>query len=226
MAGTPLLLWSPPKAGQKNLGLNPLGTEGTEAKFWLSASNIGRGGGGEGGPGGGGTPPPPPVYGRSNTSVPPTHPPPCVGLCLLSVVAQSAESAEYWSQHRPLKGGVPTGSLLLKDFALSLLRPSSRRFLPSPRQVQLTGPSEAWGPVVPAASGGGCSKSPLRPPVPKCDSRCAIKRCLNAQVLGNRQANTLALPLGRHAKNVLIHAIMKVLLSVKHPKWQHERCTP
>ena len=40
--------------------LNPLGTEGAEAKFWLSASNIGRGGGGVGGGGsmgGGGVPP-------------------------------------------------------------------------------------------------------------------------------------------------------------------------
>ena len=41
-------LWSLPKAGRKVLGLNPLGTEGTEAKFWLSASNNGRGGGGLG----------------------------------------------------------------------------------------------------------------------------------------------------------------------------------
>ena len=38
------------------LSLNPLGAKGTEAKFWRSASNIGRGGGG-GGPGGGGYPP-------------------------------------------------------------------------------------------------------------------------------------------------------------------------
>ena len=59
-----VLLWSPPKAGRKFLNLNSLGTEGAEAKFWLSASNIGRGGGG------GGTPPPPPtVHGRSNTSL-------------------------------------------------------------------------------------------------------------------------------------------------------------
>ena len=41
-------LWSPPKAGRKLLSVNPLGTEGAEAKFWLSASNIGRGGGGVG----------------------------------------------------------------------------------------------------------------------------------------------------------------------------------
>ena len=60
-------LWSPSKAGQKFLSFNPLGTEGTEAKLWLSASNIGRGGGG--GPGGGGIPPPPTVYGPSNTSL-------------------------------------------------------------------------------------------------------------------------------------------------------------
>ena len=53
-------LWSPPKAGQqniqnleKNLTLTPLGTEGAEAKIWLSASNIGRGGGSRGGGGGG-----------------------------------------------------------------------------------------------------------------------------------------------------------------------------
>ena len=51
---------------------NPLGTEGAEAKVWLSASNIGRGGGG----GSRGVPPPSPpfppaVYGRSNTSLPP-----------------------------------------------------------------------------------------------------------------------------------------------------------
>ena len=53
-------LWSPPKAGH-----TPLGTEGAEAKFWLSASNIGRGGGG----GGGGYPPPPTVYGHFKTSL-------------------------------------------------------------------------------------------------------------------------------------------------------------
>ena len=35
-----------PKAGRSLLSLNPLGTKGAEAKFWLSASNIGRGGGG------------------------------------------------------------------------------------------------------------------------------------------------------------------------------------
>ena len=44
-----------PKAGRKFLTLNLLGTEGAEAKFWLSASNIGRGGGGS--RGGGVTPP-------------------------------------------------------------------------------------------------------------------------------------------------------------------------
>ena len=72
-------LWSPPKAGRKFGTLNPVGAEGTEAKFWLLASNIGRGEGGggegllggEGGSRGGGVPPPPPtVYGRSNTSLP------------------------------------------------------------------------------------------------------------------------------------------------------------
>ena len=42
----------------------------------LSVSNIGRGGGGEGGPGGV-TTPPPAAYGRSNTSLPLTPPPPC-----------------------------------------------------------------------------------------------------------------------------------------------------
>ena len=49
LAGTPppprVPLWSPPKAGQNFLVLNPLDAE---AKFWLSASNIGRGGGGGG----------------------------------------------------------------------------------------------------------------------------------------------------------------------------------
>ena len=45
-----------------------MSTEGAEAKFWLSASNIGRGGGGSRGEGGV-TPPPPAVYGRSNTSL-------------------------------------------------------------------------------------------------------------------------------------------------------------
>ena len=45
-------LWSPPKAGRKLFSLNPVGTEGAEAKFWLSASNIGTGGGGGGGLGG------------------------------------------------------------------------------------------------------------------------------------------------------------------------------
>ena len=41
-----------PDVGQKNLSLNPLGTEGAKAKFWLSASNIGREGGGVVGGGG------------------------------------------------------------------------------------------------------------------------------------------------------------------------------
>ena len=63
MDGTPLLPGSPLKAGQEFLGFNPLGTEGAEAKFWLSASNIGRGGGGGGGKGvQGGLPPPPIVW--------------------------------------------------------------------------------------------------------------------------------------------------------------------
>ena len=48
--GPPLLPGSPygPRRRQaEQLGsVNPLGTEGAEAKFWLSASNIGRGGGG------------------------------------------------------------------------------------------------------------------------------------------------------------------------------------
>ena len=61
MAGDPLLsgypLWSTPKAGHESLRLNPLGAKGAEAKFWLSASNIGRGGGGGEGVQGGGTPP-------------------------------------------------------------------------------------------------------------------------------------------------------------------------
>ena len=51
-------LWSLPRAGRKLLSVNPLGTEGAEANFWPSASNIGRGGGVlEEGSGGGGTPP-------------------------------------------------------------------------------------------------------------------------------------------------------------------------
>ena len=41
-------LWSPPKGSC----LYPLGAEGAQAKFWLSASNIGKGGGGGGGKGG------------------------------------------------------------------------------------------------------------------------------------------------------------------------------
>ena len=51
-------LWSLSNAGQIFLCLDPLGAEGAEAKFWLSASNIQRGerGGGESR---GGTPPPP-----------------------------------------------------------------------------------------------------------------------------------------------------------------------
>ena len=52
-----------PPMGRNVLRLNPLGTEITEAKCWLSASNIGRGGGG----GGGGAPA---VYGRPITSLP------------------------------------------------------------------------------------------------------------------------------------------------------------
>ena len=50
----------PAKGGPKSFSVNPLGTEGAEAKFGLSASNIGRGGGGGGAP--------PAEYGRSNTS--------------------------------------------------------------------------------------------------------------------------------------------------------------
>ena len=70
-------LRSPPKAGQKLCSLNPLRTEGAEAKFWLSASNVGRGGRGGGGGSRGGIPPPPTVYSRSNTSLGPTVRPPC-----------------------------------------------------------------------------------------------------------------------------------------------------
>ena len=62
-------LWSPLRARQRIPSVNPLGTKGAEAKFWLSASDIGRGGGGGPGGGGGGTPPPPAVYSRSNTSL-------------------------------------------------------------------------------------------------------------------------------------------------------------
>ena len=72
--GTPppwVPLWSPPKAGRKLLSLNLLGPKGAEVKFWLSASDIGRGGGGSRGVQGGVTPPLPAVYGRSNTSLPP-----------------------------------------------------------------------------------------------------------------------------------------------------------
>ena len=50
--------------------------------------------------------------------------------------------------------GVPTGPLLLKDLRQSLLCPSPSCFLPYPCPVQLTGPSEAWGPLV------GCSEPP------------------------------------------------------------------
>ena len=69
-------LWSPLRAGQKCFSLNPLGTEGAEAKSWLSASNSGRGRGGgggwhkasvseeEGGGGGGGGLPPLTHWGR------------------------------------------------------------------------------------------------------------------------------------------------------------------
>ena len=38
-------LWSPLKAGRESLSLNSLDAKGAEAKFWVSASNIGRGGG-------------------------------------------------------------------------------------------------------------------------------------------------------------------------------------
>ena len=54
----------PAEGGPKCESLHPLGTEGPEANFWLSASNIGRGGGG----GGAGV-----VYGRSNKSLPLPH---------------------------------------------------------------------------------------------------------------------------------------------------------
>ena len=67
LAGKPLLLespYGPRRRRAENFEVNPLGTEGGEAKFRLSASNIGRGGGGGSK---GGTPPPPAVYGRSNT---------------------------------------------------------------------------------------------------------------------------------------------------------------
>ena len=65
--GPPVLPGSP--CGQTVVSSSPLGTEGTEANFWLSASNIGRGGGGRGE-----TPPPPPaVYNRSKTSLAGPH---------------------------------------------------------------------------------------------------------------------------------------------------------
>ena len=48
----PSPLWPPPKAGQTFSSFNPLEAEGTKAKFWLSASNIGRAGGGPRGGGG------------------------------------------------------------------------------------------------------------------------------------------------------------------------------
>ena len=71
LAGTPPPLrvprWSPRRWAQKSLSVNPL--EGAETKFWLSASNIGRGGGGGGLGGSRGTPPPPEVHGHSNTSL-------------------------------------------------------------------------------------------------------------------------------------------------------------
>ena len=47
----------PAEGGPKFLSLNPLCTEGAEAKWWPSASNIGRGGRRGGVQGGGGTPP-------------------------------------------------------------------------------------------------------------------------------------------------------------------------
>ena len=42
-------LSSAPKAGRKFSNLNPLGAKGAEAKFWLSAPNVGGGRGGGGG---------------------------------------------------------------------------------------------------------------------------------------------------------------------------------
>ena len=58
LAGTPSSQGHPVvlAEGRPRRSLNPLGTEGAEAKFWLSASNIGRAGGVGRGPGGGGTP--------------------------------------------------------------------------------------------------------------------------------------------------------------------------
>ena len=50
----------PAEGGPKILNPKSFGAEGAEAKFWLSASNIGRGGGGT---------TPPMVYGRSNASL-------------------------------------------------------------------------------------------------------------------------------------------------------------
>ena len=50
LTGTPLLPGSPygprRRRAENFLSVNPLGTKGAEAKFWLPASNIGRGGGG------------------------------------------------------------------------------------------------------------------------------------------------------------------------------------
>ena len=68
--GPPLLPGSPMVPAEGGPKLFNSNTLGTEAKCWLSASNIGRGGGGgvQGGQVGGLRPPPPAVYGRSNTS--------------------------------------------------------------------------------------------------------------------------------------------------------------
>ena len=69
---TPTLPPPPSVSRRDGSSLNPLGTEGAEAKICLSATNIGREeGGGKGVSRGLGYPPPPPptVYGRPSTSI-------------------------------------------------------------------------------------------------------------------------------------------------------------
>ena len=64
------------------------------------------------------------------------------------------------------RGSLRTLPFMSKDFPPSLLPPHPIRFLSDPRLVQLTGPSEVWGPLVPAASGGTRGEPSMIPPVP------------------------------------------------------------
>ena len=148
-------LWSPPTAGQNVLSSNPLGTEGAEAKFWLSAANIGRGGGGaEGGPGGGGGAPPA-VYGRSDTSLgPESHRKDvgCAHICAPMAIPEAGPCSmqQHCTHLGHINGGVrgvvPHGRV--SSVRHQHLRDEQRRLLLAQNKRCIHG-QPGWGPGYP-----------------------------------------------------------------------------